>query len=141
MPSLMEGCRWLEAPGEGDRPFAGARDRETMLGFPTKRIFWLTRIAHGQTRGSHAHRESILATFAVMGGCRMTLDNGSAKQIVDLRHDGPSLLVGPWIWHDLFDFSPSTVILVAASTLYDEGEYIRDYATFLREVEARKQRH
>lgn len=138
MPSLMEGCRWLETPGDGERPLSESRDLEAILGFPTKRIFWLTRIAHGQTRGTHAHRESILATFAVMGRCRLTLDDGTAKQIVELRHDGPGLLVGPWIWHDLFDFAPSTVILVAASTLYDEREYIRDYATFLREAKARK---
>lgn len=139
MPSLMEGCRWLEAPGEGEGLSIGTRDLETIVGFRTKRLFWLTRIAPGQRRGNHAHRESILATFAAAGGCRMTLDNGKEKQIVDLQRDGPGLLVGPWIWHDLFDFSPSTVILVAASTLYDEDDYIRDYAVFLREANAREQ--
>jgi hypothetical protein len=66
------------------------------------------------------------------------LDDGKAKQVVALRDDGPGLLVDPWIWHDLFDFSPGCVIVVVASTLFDEAEYIRDYDTFLREAKARR---
>jgi hypothetical protein len=68
----------------------------------------------------------------------MTLDNGELKERVTLTQDGPGLIIGPWIWHDLFDFSQSATVLVAASTLYDENEYLRDYETFLREARIRR---
>lgn len=32
----------------------------------------------------------------------------------------------------MFDFSPDAVLLVLASELYDEEDYIRDYDEFLR---------
>lgn len=138
MQPLMNRCRWVEPPSEGPQRSVETWNLDALLGFPTQRIFWLTNIAEGQWRGRHAHRESVLATFAVVGGCRLTLDDGQDKQVVELRHDGSGLIIGPMIWHDLFDFLPSSVILVAASTLYDEAEYIRDYTTFLRESRASK---
>ena len=35
----------------------------------------------------------------------------------------------------MFDFSPDAVLLVLASELYDESDYIRDYDEFLQFVE------
>ena len=34
----------------------------------------------------------------------------------------------------MFDFSPDAVLMVLASELYDEADYIRDYDEFLRYV-------
>lgn len=133
---VMSGCQWIGAPVDEGGSAAGKLG--ALLGFSTRRIFWLTNIAEGQWRGRHAHRESVLATFAVSGYCRLTLDNGEEKQVVELRENGPGLVVGPWIWHDLFDFAPKSIILVAASTLYDESEYIRDYGVFRQEAAARR---
>jgi hypothetical protein len=135
----MDGCRWIAAPAQGADRSVETWDLPALVGFNTQRVFWLTDIALGQWRGRHAHRESILATFAVTGSCRLTLDNGKERQVVELRDEGPGLIVGPCIWHDLFDFSPGCVVLVAASTLYNESEYIRDYDTFLQEALARHQ--
>jgi hypothetical protein len=137
---LMEGCRWIPAPAEGEDRAVEKWDLSTLVGFDTRRVFWLTNISQDQWRGRHAHRESILATFAITGSCRINLDNGETRQVVELRNSGPGLVVGPWIWHDLVDFSPGCVILVAASTLYSELEYIRDYDTFVRESLVRRQR-
>ena len=35
----------------------------------------------------------------------------------------------------MFDFSPDAVLLVLASELYDESDYIRNYKEFLEYVE------
>ena len=126
----MKGCRWVESSGDISET-QGIVER---LGFEVPRFFWLTSVAAGQWRGRHAHRESILATFAIVGGCHLTLDDGKRKQEVELKENGPGLIIGPWIWHDLRDFLPGAVVLVAASTRYNEAEYIRDYDTFLREA-------
>lgn len=135
---VMKGCRWVDPPvdadGNGIETWAIARE----LGFDAPRLFWLTNIGPGQWRGRHAHRESVLATFAVNGRCRMTLDDGRDRQTVELVENGPGLVVGTWIWHDLYDFSPEAAILVVASTTYSEADYIRDYDVFLAEAAARR---
>ena len=141
MLSPMEECRWINAPAEAGASAIETEALEALVGFPVKRIFWLTRIVQGQWRGRHAHRKSKLATFAVVGSCRMTLDNGEQKETVALNQYGPGLIVGPWIWHDLFDFSEPAVILVAASTLYDEKEYLRDYDIFVQEARTRRKQN
>ena len=134
---LIPGCRWVEAPPEGGvRPIEPWNIAEK-LGFEALRLFWLTHIAPGQWRGRHAHRESILATFCVSGRCQITLDDARQKQVVTLDANGPGLVVGPWIWHELYDFSPDAVVLVVASTRYDEAEYMRNYAAFLEEAAVR----
>lgn len=134
----MNGCRWVAPPvdafGNGIETWAIAQE----LGFEAPRLFWLSNIAQGQWRGRHAHRESVLATFAVNGRCRMTLDDGQDKQIVELTENGPGLVVGAWIWHELYEFSPDAAILVIASTTYSEADYIRDYDVFLAEAAARR---
>ena len=38
----------------------------------------------------------------------------------------------------MFDFSPDAVLLVLASELYDEDDYIRNYDEFLKYVEKEK---
>jgi len=128
-------CKWFDAPshgstGEGWNTWITAGD----IGFEVKRAFWLTGVPPLEWRGRHAHRESILATFAISGRCRMFLDDGAATQTVDLEGSAHGLIVGNWVWHELTDFAPGTVVLVLASTSYFEGEYLRNYDTFLSEV-------
>lgn len=137
-PSLMKGCRWVDPPVAADGEGLEGWTVREKLGFDAPRLFWLTGIADGQWRGRHAHRDSILATFALNGRCLITLDDGLHKQVVALEEKGPGLVIGPWIWHDLYDFSPAAAILVVASTTYSEADYIRDYENFLRESGARR---
>ena len=48
-----------------------------------------------------------------------------------------ALYVGTWVWHELTDFSAGAAILVIASTLYEDAEYLRDYDAFKREAASR----
>ena len=51
---------------------------------------------------------------------------------VEVRLDDPAvgLLMGSMIWREMSDFSDDCVLMVLASAVYDEADYIRDYATF-----------
>ena len=44
------------------------------------------------------------------------------------------LYVANNIWREMFDFSEDAVLMVFASELYDESDYIRDYDEFLAMV-------
>jgi hypothetical protein len=39
----------------------------------------------------------------------------------------------------MYDFSPDAVLMVMASELYDESDYIRDYDEFLKFVHEKEQ--
>ena len=75
-------------------------------------------------------------TLVMNGSCQVHLDDGKAKETVVLNDPGRALHIGPMVWHELDNFAPQTVILVIASTLYDESEYLRDYEAFKREAAA-----
>jgi WxcM-like protein len=58
--------------------------------------------------------------------------------VVALDDPTRALHIGTWVWHELTDFAPGTAVMVIASTLYDEAEYLRDYEVFKREVGAHR---
>ncbi len=133
----VRGCRWIAVPGAADtRGRINFLQLGRGLDFAPKRLFWLHHIAPGQWRGRHAHRESQLLLLAMNGGCKVHLDDGAAKETVVLDDPTRALYMAPWVWHELTDFDADTTILVIASTLFDEAEYLRDYETFKRELPA-----
>lgn len=131
----VHGCRWIAVPGAADqRGSINFLEFGMALDFAPKRLFWLHHIAPGQWRGRHAHRETELVLVALHGGCRVHVDDGAAKETMTLDDPARALYMAPWVWHELTDFAPASAILVVASSLYDEAEYLRDYETFKREL-------
>ena len=84
------------------------------------------------SRGYHAHRNLRQVAMCVAGSCRMVLDNGSTREEVVLDCPTRGLLIESMMWREMHDFSDDCVLLVLASELYDETDYIRDYDEFLR---------
>jgi len=131
-------CRWIKVPGASDpRGSVNFLELGKGLDFQPKRLFWLHHVAPGQWRGRHGHRDSRLVFIAANGSCRVHLDDGTVKQTVTLDDPTTALYVAPWVWHELTDFAPQTAIMVVASSLYDEAEYLRDYDVFKREAAER----
>jgi len=128
-------CHWIDVPGATDaRGQVNFLEMGKGLEFPPKRVFWLHHIAPNQWRARHGHREGELVLIAAHGGCLVHLDDGKVKETVTLDDPARALYVGPWVWHELNDFRPESTIMVIASCLYDEADYLRDYDTFKREV-------
>ena len=138
-PTLTtRGCRWISVPGAADeRGQVNFLAFDHKLGFAPRRLFWLHHIAPGQWRGRHGHRESHLVTLMperrLQGSSRRRQGEGDGGA---RRSRAGRCISAPWVWHELTDFAPQTVILVIASTLYDEAEYLRDYEAFKREAAA-----
>ena len=85
----------------------------------------------GVIRGKHAHRQLQQILVCVHGSCKILLDNGKEKKVVALEKPYEGLYVANNMWREMFDFSPDAVLMVLASELYDESDYIRDYEEFL----------
>ena len=61
----------------------------------------------------------------------MTLDDGKVRETVRLESPTKGLLIEGLIWREMSKFSSDCVLLVIASELYNEDDYIRDYQEFL----------
>jgi len=99
--------------------------------FEVKRTYYLYDVPGGGSRGAHAHRNLSQLIVAASGSFNVTLDDGNVKRTFLLNRPYQALYVVPGIWRDLDDFSSGSVCMVLASEIYDEGDYIRDYETYI----------
>jgi len=94
--------------------------------------------AAGVRCGFHAHKTLNQLLVCVHGSRKILMDDGREKQDVILDKPDEGLLVPAHIWHEMYDFAPGTVLMVLASDVYDESDYIRNYDDFLSYVGAYK---
>lgn len=57
------------------------------------------------------------------------------KKIVPLEKPYEGLYIPNNMWREMYDFSPDAVLVVLASEVYKEEDYIRDYDEFLKLIE------
>jgi hypothetical protein len=105
---------------------------DDQLPCPVRRFFTLSDVTDGAKRGGHAHRLQQQFLMMVRGSVVVTVDNGTSRTRIPLDRPDLALHVPPMLWLDLEDFSRESVCLVLASDVYDEADYIRDYAEFRR---------
>ena len=98
--------------------------------FDVKRVYYIFGTQAGVSRGFHAHRALQQVAVCVTGKCRMMLDDGQVREDVWLDSPTKGVLIGELIWREMHDFSTDCVLLVLASELYDESDYIRSYNEF-----------
>lgn len=102
--------------------------------FDIKRVYYIFGTGQGISRGFHAHKQLKQLAVCVKGSCRMVLDNGYEKKNVLMDSETKGVLIEHMIWHEMHDFTDDCVLLVLASECYDESDYIREYAHFLKLV-------
>jgi dTDP-4-dehydrorhamnose 3,5-epimerase-like enzyme len=118
---------------EDARGFLVAIEAARDLPFPIERVYYILANP-GTSRGFHAHKTLQQLMIAVRGSCRILLDSGQDRSSYLLDRPDVGLSVGAMIWREMHDFSDDCVLLVLASSAYDEADYIRDYDAFLREL-------
>ncbi|KQV13868.1 dTDP-6-deoxy-3,4-keto-hexulose isomerase [Pseudomonas sp. Root329] len=102
--------------------------------FSVKRVYYMFDTGKGVRRGFHAHKTLKQVVVAVRGSCRFMLDDGQEKIEIRLDHPCQGLLIESFIWREMYDFSEDCVLMVLADQLYEESDYVRDYASFLTAV-------
>ncbi|TCK62141.1 sugar 3,4-ketoisomerase [Seleniivibrio woodruffii] len=103
--------------------------------FDIKRVYYIFDTQQGVARGFHAHKELQQILVSVSGSCKVSLDNGKgSREVYELNSPDKGLYIGPGSWREMFDFSPDCVLMVIASMLYEEDDYIRDYSRFVEYV-------
>ena len=122
------------------RSFCDARGSLTVLEecedipFNVKRVYYMYNTRHEEIRGCHAHKKLEQILICVHGSCKIRLDDGLETRIIELSNPAEGGYVANNVWREMFDFSQDAVLLVLASEVYDEKDYIRDYDAFLKYV-------
>ena len=96
---------------------------EKELQFEVKRVFFIEG-ASGYLRGGHRHKKTIQALVCLNGSCIISNDNGAIKEDFHLDASGKCLILGTSDWHTMHSFSDKAILLVLASTCYDQNDYI-----------------
>ena len=128
----MQVIKYVFQPHGDDRGQLVALEEYKDIPFEIKRVYFVYDTKDGVVRGHHAHKSLQQILVCVHGTCKILLDNGTEKKIVPLEKPYEGLYIANNIWREMFDFSPDAVLLVFASELYNEQDYIRDYDEFLK---------
>ena len=126
----MEIKKYRFLPHGDDRGQLVAIEEFKDLPFKIKRVYYIYDTKKGVRRGFHAHKNLKQILICVSGSCMVHLDNGKETAEIELRSQNEGLYISNDTWREMYDFSPDAVLLVLASELYDEKDYIRDYDKF-----------
>lgn len=103
-----------------------------LIPFKIERAYWIYDVPAGESRGSHAHRQSHIMLIALSGSLTVHLFDGHEHFDFVLNRPFCGLYVPPGYWREMDNFSSGTVVMSLSSATYSEDDYIRDYDEFLR---------
>ena len=129
-------CRLIDLPkindARGNLTFIEA---ERHVPFDIRRVFYLYDVPGGSLRAGHALKSCDQFIVAISGSFDVLLDDGAARQRFHLNRSHYGLYVTPLTWREIDNFSSNSVCLVLASAPYSEGDYYRNYESFLAAVQ------
>ncbi|OCA99711.1 dTDP-6-deoxy-3,4-keto-hexulose isomerase [Clostridium diolis] len=105
--------------------------------FDIKRIYYITKVPHGVSRGFHAHRRLHQVLICINGSVKIKLKNPKEESEVILNDSSDGLYIGPYVWREMYDFSEGAILLVLASDYYNENDYIRNIDFYMNEAATR----
>lgn len=134
--TLRERCPILQFADLGDeRGKLVVIEGGESIPFEIKRVFYIYDSDAYVVRGQHANIESEFVLINVAGQSKVRLTDGKEEFIAELNKPMMGVYIPRLIWKDMYDFSPDSVLLVLASSHYDDKEYIRSYEDYLKRVE------
>lgn len=133
----MQIIKYVFQPHGDDRGQLVALEEYRDIPFEIKRVYYMYDTVTGVVRGKHAHRTLEQILVCIHGSCKVRLDNGYEKKIIPLERPYEGLYIANNMWREMYDFSSDAVLMVLASDMYDEQDYIRDYDEFIDYVKKR----
>ena len=130
----MQTVKYRFEPHGDERGQLVALEELRDIPFSIRRVYYMYDTVPGVVRGGHAHRNLEQIRICVHGSCRVRLDDGREKTEVLLDDPCEGLYLANDMWREMYDFTPDAVLMVLASELYDESDYIRNYDAFLEYV-------
>ena len=105
-------------------------ENSNQIPFVIKRSYWIYDVPGGETRGSHAFKESHEFIIALSGSFDVVLNDGEKEVKYSLNRSYYGLYVPNLLWRRLENFSTNSLALIVSSIPYDEADYVRDFTEF-----------
>lgn len=102
------------------------------LDFVPKRLYWLSNIPHGSSRGRHAHKTLQQVFILIQGSVTIEISKGPISHDYRMTTKGEILTIPPKLWREIRESSADAIILVVCDQPYNESDYIRDYEEYIR---------
>jgi oxalate decarboxylase/phosphoglucose isomerase-like protein (cupin superfamily) len=106
-------------------------EEENHIPFKIKRTYWIYDVPGGETRGSHAFKESEEFIVAISGSFDVILHDGKSEAKYSLNRSYYGIYVPKLTWRKLENFSTNSLALILSSTSFTENDYIRDFDQFI----------
>lgn len=112
------------------KSFTDKRGRLTVmdkeLPFDFKRLYYINGVTGESERGGHAHHLTTEAIFCVNGSFTVVINNGKTRKEFFLNDHTKCLIVEPFDWHMMYNFSKGAILMGVSSTHYDHSDYYFD---------------
>jgi dTDP-4-dehydrorhamnose 3,5-epimerase-like enzyme len=93
------------------------------IAFIPQRIFMVSGIPDGVSRGAHAHKEAWQLLIAINGIVDVEVENSHYRFTYQLSPSDKALCVPPNNWLEFRTQNSNTSLVVLASTTFDENDY------------------
>ena len=125
--SLPKGVSLIQLPHNVDeRGHLFFLEGNVHIPFDVRRVFWISDVPHGKTRGGHAHWTCHEVVFPVTGRFIIEVDDGTCCASVTMDNPSQGLVIPAGVWCELKNFSEGTVCVVVASEPYDATGYVHN---------------
>ena len=96
---------------------------EKTIPFDIKRIFYIYGVDES-VRGGHRHKTTVQAAICLRGACHIYNNDGKTESSFMLDQPNKCLILEPDDWHLMDQFTPDAILMVLASTYFDQNDYI-----------------
>lgn len=129
----MKNCYIIDFNSIGDeqRGYLVSLEANKNIPFSVKRVYYTYGVPTDAKRGFHAHKNLEQVLVCTSGSLKVKCFDGKNEKIYSLDNPSKGLYMSNAIWREIYDYSENTVLMVLASELYDESDYIRNYDDFL----------
>lgn len=102
------------------------------INFDIKRIYYIYEFSKENRRGFHAHKELKQVMFCLHGKIQVEFTDGKTKENYILNDPTKILVIEKGYWREFVSLEEGSILCVAASEVYNENDYIRDYEEYLK---------
>lgn len=130
--SSVKGVKLIDLVHAADmRGSLVAGDIANQIPFAPERFFVVYDVPSAELRGEHAHHACQQFLVCLKGSVSAIVDDGEHREEYLLNRPDIGLFMPELTWGTQYRYSTDCVLLVLASRLYDNDDYIRNYDDFL----------
>ena len=107
-------------------------ENDKEIPFDIQRVFLVSNVLKGKTRGDHATKKTRLVLFAVSGSCKVVVNDGTKEETIEMSDPSVGLLIEPMVWRSMQEFTPDCVMMAVCDRPFEPGnETYDDFQEYL----------